>query len=89
MGLYKSLLTITEKRKDKNQDKDMVQIRNLLKVGVAPGQWSPTFLAPATDFHGRQLSHKLGGRDGLKMVQAHSTLCTLFLLLLHQLYLRS
>ena len=34
MGLYKSLLTITEKRKDKNQDKDMVQIRNLLKVGL-------------------------------------------------------
>ena len=57
--------------------------------GVAPGQWSPTFLGPGTDFHGRQLSHELGGREGLKMIQAHYTLCTLFLLLLHQLYLRS
>ena len=34
MGLYKSLLTITERRKDKNQDKDMVQVRHLLKVGL-------------------------------------------------------
>jgi len=28
------LLTITERRKDKNQDKDMVQVRHLLKVGL-------------------------------------------------------
>ena len=51
-------------------------------------QWSPTFSAPGTSFvedHGR-------GRGGFSMMQAlHSALhllCTLFLLLLHQLHLR-
>ena len=39
-------------------------------------------------FHGRQFFHGLGGRVGLGMIQAH-LLCTLFLLLLHQLHLRS
>ena len=49
----------------------------------------PNLFGSRADFHGRQLSHELGGREGLKMIQAHYTLCTLFLLLLHQLYLRS
>ena len=59
-----------------------------------PDQWSPTFLAPRTSFMEGKFSMNQGdGGGGGKWLQDDSSalhfLCALFLLLLHQLYLRS
>ena len=51
-------------------------------------QRSPIFLAPGACFTEDNVSTDWGGGEGFRMIQAHF-LCTLFLLLLHQLHLRS
>lgn len=50
-------------------------------------QRSPTFLAPGTRFLGNRFSVHQGWGDRFGMIQVY-LLCSLFLLLLHQLYVR-
>ena len=59
-----------------------------------PDQWSPTFLAPRTSFmEGNFCTNQGDGGGGGEWLQEESSalcfLCALFLLLLHQLHLRS
>ena len=51
-------------------------------------QWSPTFLAPGTDFVEYNFFTD-PACEGFGMIQTHYIYCALFLLILHQLHLRS
>ena len=58
--------------------------------GNSLDQQSPIFLAPGTGFIEESFSMDWGRRDSFRVIQMHYIfLCTLFLLLLHQLHLRS
>ena len=53
-------------------------------------QWSPTFLEPGTSFVEDSFSMDQSQRDGFEIIQAQYLYCVLFfLLLLHQIHLRS
>ena len=60
---------------------------NWLMIGHV-GWWSPAFLAPGNSFVEDNFSTDRGWGNGFRMIQIH-LLCTLFLLLLHQLHIRS
>ena len=42
------------------------------------GQWSPTFLAPGTNFMEDNFSMDQGWRNGLGMIQVHNIYCALY-----------
>ena len=61
----------------------------LRDAGDSSWQWSSTFLASGTGLVEDNFPTDQEGGDGFKMIQAHCIYCALFLLLLHQLPLRS
>ena len=52
-------------------------------------QQSLTFLAPGTGFMEYSFSIDWAGGDGFRMIQVHYSYCSLFVLWLQQLHLRS